>query len=201
VIDFGAQTPDAFIRDLVVRNVPLVSVNREPGAYSLNSVGVDRYLGASNAARDLVLSGHREIVVVESLQRSVVGAAAKQAAAGYAPDARVRVVAKSDVVAAVREGATAVICECTETGRDVRGLLEQAGLRIPEDVSLATIGCCDDQYPTSGYFADVRTVAQNVVDLLRGGNHHRPAVIWLAPHRVDRGTIRVLTKKVDEEAA
>lgn len=199
VIDLGSQTPDSFLRDLVVRNVPLVSVNREPGTYSLNSVGTDRHLGGSDAARDLILGGHRDIVVVESLPRSVVPAAVKQAAARYAPEARVRVVTTTDVVTAVRGGSTAVICDRTETGRQVRGLLEQAGLRIPEDVSLASIGCCDDQYPSSGYYTDVRTVAQNVVELLRGANNHRPTVIWLAPHRADCGTIGVLNHQMGGE--
>jgi DNA-binding transcriptional regulator YhcF (GntR family) len=201
VIDFGTQTPDAFIRDLVVRNVSLVSVNREPGMYSLNGVGTDRQLGGSCVARDLVLGGHRHIAVVESIHRSVVPAAVKQAAISYAPDASVHVCSAADVVTAVREGATAVVCDSTDAGREVRGLLEQAGLRIPEDVSLAAVGCCDDQYPSSGYFADVRSVAQSVVDLLRGGASHRPAAIWLAPHRVDRGTIRVMNQKMEEEAA
>jgi hypothetical protein len=142
VIDFGSETPDTFIRDLVVRNVPLVSVNREPGLFSLNSINTDRALGGSYAARDLFLAGHRDVVVVESMARSAVPGAVLQAATRYAPEARVRTVTKADVVAAVRDGATAVICDSTEVGFEVRPLLEAAGLRTPEDVSLLSVGCC-----------------------------------------------------------
>jgi hypothetical protein len=196
VIDFGSQTPDSFLRDLVVRNVPLVAVNREPGVYSVNSVVTDRHLGASCAARDLFVGGHRDVAVVEPAGNCVVSTAAMQAAKGYPPDApRVRVCAKAEVLAAVRDGATAVICDGAETARETRGLIEQAGLRIPLDVSLATVGCCDDPYPSSGYYTSFSVMAQNVVDLLRNGNaNHRPVVIWLAPQRVDGGTIQVLKK-------
>jgi hypothetical protein len=92
----------------------------------------------------------------------------------------------------VRDGATGVICDSTEVAFEVRPLLEAAGLRTPEDVSLVAVGCCGEEYPSSGYFADVRMVVQNVADILRSGTNHRPTSIWLAPHRVDRGTIRVL---------
>src|SRR4051794_33216709 len=34
VVDLAAETPDRFLRDLVVRNLPVVAVNHEPKTYS-----------------------------------------------------------------------------------------------------------------------------------------------------------------------
>ena len=44
VIDIATHTPDSFLRDLVVRNMPVVAVNREPKMYSMHSVLVDDVL-------------------------------------------------------------------------------------------------------------------------------------------------------------
>src|ERR1700710_2152408 len=38
VIDLAGATPEAFLRDLVVRNVPLVAIGREPKMYSMHCV-------------------------------------------------------------------------------------------------------------------------------------------------------------------
>src|SRR5687768_3015528 len=58
-INFAWATPDEFLRSLVVRNMNVVMVNREPSVFSMNAVVVDRALGASCLARDLMLGGHR----------------------------------------------------------------------------------------------------------------------------------------------
>src|SRR5687768_15596751 len=64
VIDFALNTPEAFLRDLVVRNVPVVAINREPDVYSINVVGPDRAMAAGLMARDLFMLGHRDVVVL-----------------------------------------------------------------------------------------------------------------------------------------
>src|SRR5688572_17744290 len=46
VIDLATDTPESFLRDLVVRNLPVVAVNREPKTYSTHAVLVDLVLGA-----------------------------------------------------------------------------------------------------------------------------------------------------------
>jgi DNA-binding LacI/PurR family transcriptional regulator len=193
VIDLGSNTPEAFLRSLIVRNIPVVAVNREPSLYSVHHVGPDRALGASALARDLILGGHKHLAVIESRPRSVVGRAVKQAANRYAPETVVHVIPPDQALEAVRSGATAVICDATQCARSVRSTLEAEGIRLPQDVSLTTIGCCDDSYPCSGQFVESKLIVQAVHDLMNGGNHnHRPAMIWLAPHWVDRGTTRDL---------
>ena len=65
VIDTAMDTPESFLRDLVVRNMPVVAVNREPKTYSMHSVLLDVALGASHLGRDLMLAGHRRLAAVE----------------------------------------------------------------------------------------------------------------------------------------
>jgi DNA-binding LacI/PurR family transcriptional regulator len=189
VVDLGISTPESFLRGLVVRNIPVVEVNREPNLYSIHHVGTDRALGASSLARDLILGGHSHIAVIESRPRSVVGRAVKQAVNRYGPEAMVQVISGEKVVEAIAAGATAVICDAASCARSVRASLEAAGLRVPQDVSLAAVGCCNDVYPCSGQYVESKLVAQTVVELLTGNNNgHRPVTIWLAPKWMDCGT-------------
>jgi hypothetical protein len=194
------NTPEGFLRDLVVRNVPVVAINREPDVYSINVVGPDRAMAAGLMARDLFMLGHRDVVVVETLPRSPAGHAVRQAASRYAPDALVRVCPVSEVAEAVGAGATAVLCDCPVGATQVRAELERAGAG---EVSLCAVGCCDDEAPVSGYYAHQRRVAQAVLDLLKAGGAggQRPAAVWLATHFVDKGTVRALRDQVEEEAA
>jgi hypothetical protein len=203
VIDLGSRTPSTFIRDLVVRNVPVIAVNCEPETYSVNTVSTDRATGAHQLARELILGGHTRLTVVRSLERSVVPHAVELAAARYGLDtASVQVCEREDAVAAVKNGATAVICDSVDAARRVKAAFAEAGVRTPEDVSLAAIGCCDDEYPCSGQFADSRLLAKAVIELLRDGTAgHRPTLLWMATRWVDHGTTRALVRPFNGEAA
>jgi hypothetical protein len=201
VIDLGQRTPETFLRDLAVRNIPLVAVNREPDVYSVNMVGTDRASGATFLTRDLVLGGHSRIAVVRSMPRSVVPRAVELAAVRYGGGA-VRVCEKHEVVEVVRQGATAVVCDSTEVAREVKALLGEANLRMPEDVSLVAVGCCEDDQPCSGHYVDCRELAKSVADLLRDGQvAHRPTLLWMATRWVDRGTSRPLQRAATGETA
>jgi hypothetical protein len=193
VIDFGLGTPDSFLRDMLVRNVPVVAVNREAGIYSVHSVGADYALGAAKLTRDLLLAGHRRLAVATSVQRSPVPATVRQTAARYAQDVAIDAVPVGEIVGAVRAGVTAVVCDSTVAGHAARRVLEAANVSIPDDVSLTAIGCCDAAYPCSGQFVDSAFLAKSIAELLKsGGAAGRPATLWLAPAWVDRGTTRVV---------
>lgn len=200
ILDLARQTPEQFLRDMQVRGMPVVAVDREPHVYSVDTVAVDCVLGVSCLARDLVLGGHRRIAVVESLPKSEAGRAARQAAGRYAADAAVRVCTSENALEAVRGGATAVICDTIDAARSVRGNLERAGLRIGQDVSLAAIGVCDDPYPCSGRYAGCAAVVQAISELLETRSAHHPAMVWLAPQWLDQGTTRALEARAGEAA-
>jgi DNA-binding transcriptional regulator YhcF (GntR family) len=200
ILDLALQTPEQFLRDMQVRGMPVVAVDREPSVYSVDTVAVDCALGASCVARDLVLGGHRHIAVVESQPNSQAGRAAKQAAGRYAADAAVTICTSEEALAAIKSGATAVICDTIDAARSVRENLESAGLGIPQDVSLAAIGICDEPYPCSGQYADCASVVQAIAELLETRSAHHPAMVWLVPKWLDQGTTRTLPVRSGEAA-
>lgn len=202
VVDLGTRTPASFIRDLVVRNVPVIAVNCEPETYSVNTVSTDRITGANALARDLIMGGHTRIAVVRSFPRGGVPHAVEIAAQRYGVNTVIQVCEKEQVVDAVKAGATAILCDSAEVARHVKPALAAANLRTPEDVSLVAVGCCAEDAPCSGHFADTRTLAKSVTELLHdGAAGHRPTLLWMATRWVDHGTSRSLVRTFGGEAA
>ena len=93
-----------------------------------------------------------------------------------------------DVAALLEEGATAVVCDSTRSAAQVRAVLERRGKAVPNDVSLAAVGCLCTEAPCSGYYVPCRQLTDAVVRLLREAPA-RPAALWLAGEWVDRGTM------------
>jgi hypothetical protein len=216
VIDMAGGTPESLLRDLVVRNVPVVVVGREPRTYSTHAVLADAALGATRLVRNLLLAGHRRLAAVEPPGSTVVTLALRQAAARYAPamngdssDAVVEsftpeesasLVSPADWAGATGGpgGVTAVVCDSAASAREVRKALQQHGTQIPGDVCLAAVGCacdladCDSAgcgYPCSGYFVSCQQIVDAIVGLLTD-TPSRPTTLWLAGQFVDIGTIQ-----------
>jgi DNA-binding transcriptional regulator YhcF (GntR family) len=198
VIDMAADTPETFLRDLVVRNLPVVVVNREPKTYSTHAVLVDAALGAARIGRDLMIAGHRRLVAVEPRGSTTISHALRQAARRYNGGAEVDTCLPADmeqgrgVSAVIENGVTAVVCDCVATAERVKRGLERQGLEVPAHLSLAAVGClCSsrNECPCSGYFSDCVPVAEAVVSLLRDNAPARPTTLWMAGEFIDRGTI------------
>ncbi len=188
VIDFSVNTSETLLRDLVVRGMTVVLVDREPSVYSMNAVVIDRALGASYLARDLLLGGHRQFFAVERRGQTTVIEAIRRAMQRYARDAHVEPGFAGDVIAAVERGYTAFICDSRRTAELVRDSFARRGIAIPGNVSLAAIGSGWGEYPCSGYFVHAEQKAQTVMQLLREGSGKRPTTLWLTGSYVDRGT-------------
>jgi DNA-binding LacI/PurR family transcriptional regulator len=189
VIDFADNTPDSFLRDLIVRNITLVAVGREPRTYSSHAVLMDRALGASLLARDLMMGGHTRFFAIERVGQTIVADAIRRAIARYAPQSTVDAGESKDVAAAIENGATAFICGTRPCAAQVREHLERLGVNIPAQVSLAAVGSGWGEYPCSGYFVHATHKAEQVLALLREKNAHRPVTIWLAGQFIDGGTV------------
>jgi DNA-binding transcriptional regulator YhcF (GntR family) len=190
VIDLSSHTSDAFLRDLIVRNITVVLVGREPTTYSVNAVLVDRSLGAACLARDMMLSGHRRFLAVERRGQVCVAEAIRRTAQRYAPESTVDSVYPQDVAAVVEQsGATAVICDTRRAAVQIRESLTRRDIEVPTRVSLAAIGSGWGDYPCSGYFLHSQQKADTIVQLIRETNLKRPTTIWLTGAFVDTGTI------------
>jgi hypothetical protein len=204
VIDLNPDTPHTFLRDLVVRSVSVVLVGREPTNYSLNAVLVDRTLGASCLARELMLDGHRRFVAVEHRGSTAIADAIRAAAKRYAPDATVEPAFTAEAAGAIGHGATAIICDSAESAADVRAAMERAGIQIPARASIAAIGTAGpsvtaaDPPPCSGYFVPPDRKAEAIMQVLRDNAVARkPTTIWLAGTYVNAGTTGPTEAMVD----
>lgn len=190
VIDLATGTPDAVIRDLIVRNINVVLVGREPTTYSVNAVLVDRALGASILAREMMQAGHRHFLAVERRGQTAVVEAIRRTAQRFNETATVDSIYPADVVGAVEQlNASAVICDTRKSAIQVRDALERRGIGIPQRVSLAAIGSGLDALPCSGYFLNADQKATTVLELLEDSSLKRPSTIWLTGAYHDAGTI------------
>lgn len=188
VLDLGSAAPDAVVRDLVVRNLPLVSVGQEPRTYSMHCVMPDVALAAQKLGRDLLLAGHRRLVAVEAVGRTTVTQALRQAAARYAPDATVDTCTVQEVATLLGDGAVAFVCESTASARLVRTVVAE---NATGDVALAAVGWATGDgpdAPCSGYYVDGRQAVAAVAGLLQDPPS-RPTTLWLAGQWADRGTL------------
>jgi DNA-binding transcriptional regulator YhcF (GntR family) len=203
VVDLSDRTPESFVRDLVVRNLPVVAVGREPRGYSVHSVLIDEALGVSRAARDLLLAGHRKLAAVEPLGQSTVAQSARPAARRFAADATVDACSPEDVATLLEHGVTGFICHAPQSALAARAALAAAGADVPARASLVAVGgICDsandDDAPCTGYFVDCRRLADAVIQLLKDAPAAaRPATLWLAGDAFDRGTTGIGAAPLD----
>ena len=188
VIDLARNTPESFLRDLVVRNISVVVVGREPRTYSMNAVMLDLELGASRVARQLLLSGHRRIVVAADEGQSEIVQAARQAAARIDESATVDSVSAKDAVLAVREGATAVLCVSSSVAKEVMAGLKAANA----SAEVVGIGMGSSDIACNGCYISPEQIAAATADLLSPHQSTRPAALWLAGnYKHDNGSVPV----------
>jgi hypothetical protein len=190
VIDLSSHTPEWFLRDLTVRNMPIVLADREPGTLSLHAVLVDVALGGARLARELLLLGHRSFLVVERHGSAVLARAVQSLVSRYDPDAVVDTCAPDEFAAIADSGATAVICDSASAAVSMREAATAASLQIPEQLSLAAVGCCGAPFPASGYYVSPTELAAAIAGVLRDTQINRPTVLWLNGERVDQNTVQ-----------
>jgi DNA-binding LacI/PurR family transcriptional regulator len=187
-VDLAAATPEAIVRDLLVRGIPVMAVGQEPRTYSVNGVFLDSMLGAAHLTRQLILGGHRHFLAVEERARITVADAIRQTASRYCDDYCVDACPAADVAQAVEYGATACICDSVRAATRVLESLDRAGIAVPEKLSVAAIGWSEKDYPCTGYYVDPRRQAEAVAEILDNGHCGRPTTLWLTGLLVDRQT-------------
>jgi hypothetical protein len=188
VVDLSGSTPDAFLRDLVVRGVPVVVVGREPRTYSVDSVLLDVQHGVSRLARELLAVGHTAFAAVESGGHTAVTSALRQTLHGRDGIGAVDTVAATEVLQIVNSGATALVCDGPEAAAVAVRKLREAGIAVPERVSVVAVGIAAEDPVVTGYYVPLAEVIDNATRMLGDTQSRRPAALWLAPVLSDRGT-------------
>ncbi|HEX4055676.1 MAG TPA: GntR family transcriptional regulator [Tepidisphaeraceae bacterium] len=188
VIDLASRTAEAFVRDLLIRGMPVVTVGTEARTYSTNAVVLDATLGAAHLTRELVLAGHRNFLAIEDRGRITIAEAIRRTAARYCSDYCVDACFASDVGYAMESGATACICDSVRGAVQTLHNLNRAGIEVPRAMSVAAVGWTSGDCPCTGYFADAVQQAAAVAEILRSGQPGRPTTLWLSGAVIDRGT-------------
>jgi DNA-binding transcriptional regulator YhcF (GntR family) len=188
VVDLAERTSDAFVRDLLVRSVPIVCVGRESRSYSTNAVALDVTLGIDQLTRELVLGGHRRFLAIENRPRITMAEAIRRSASRYCSNFCVDSCHASDIGQAVESGATACICDSVRGAVQTMRHLHRAGIEAPRGMSIAAVGWTAGDYPCTGYFADPRQQAAAIAEILRNGQSGRPTTLWIAGTLIDQGT-------------
>ncbi len=189
VIVAASGATDSFLRDLSLRSIPVVLVNREPGMFSHHAVLVDAALAGTRLARELMLAGHRRLGVVEPRGLSTLTQAVRQTAFRYSADAIVEACDVAEIDSLLEHQMTAMVCASAADAAQVKASLAKRGISVPGRISLAAIGCATTPLPCSGYFATAGRIADAVAGLLRDGQPARPAVLWLAGEWHDAATM------------
>jgi len=190
VIDLSGNAPEPFLRDLVVRGIPVVVIGHEPRTYSLDAVLVDRTFGATKLARELVLAGHRQFVAVEDRGETTLANAIRQVISRYQPEgAAVDACEVGELPMYLESGKTAVVCDSSEAADAALKVMRDRGLDVPGKVSLVAVGTTAGNPAVSGYYVNVTEKVDAVIRMLKDSGPRRPTVLWLAPVNVDRGTL------------
>ena len=171
---FGRHVPEEPIDWLLGGGFPLVYIGRrdELGG-RIPFVGVD-YVSASAAVVErLVALGHRELRYLRSNDDAPSSSDREKGVLAAAPRAIVVRAEDAEVAGLIErwrgEGVTAVIVEETDTGSLSAAALaavEAAGLRTPDDLSLAVLGQPKDHPEVSGFEVPRRELGRRAVRLL-----------------------------------
>lgn len=189
VIDLASSTPESVLRDLVVRSMPVVAVNRELQVYSMNAVMVDAVLAVSRLGRDLMLAGHRRLAAIEPRGTTTIAQTLRSSSDRYAAGAMVESFSPEDVATLIDHGFTGIVCHSAASAARVSAHFERSGLRVPAHLSLTAVGIGNGLAPCSGYYCSSRQIAEAVSELLKIATG-RPTTLWLAGEFQDRGTIK-----------
>ena len=188
VVDFARNTPEAFLRDLRVRGVPVVAVDRAPRVFSIDAVLPDRMFGTARVARKLLLDGHRNFAAVERQGCRSVCDALRKVAERFDGSATVDSCYPEEVGHLLDYGITAVVCDSPESAAKVMQILGRMGMSVPGQISVAAVGYGGGSATCDGSYADATKTAETVAMLLRDTQARGPATMWMAGKDVDAGT-------------
>jgi len=190
VIDLASNTPENFLRDLLVRNISVVAIGREPRTYSISTVTMDPAFGLNKLARELLSAGHRHFAAVEARGSTIVSQTLRQAASHYNPPSTVDAFLPGEVAHVVDAGITAVFCDSVATAQSVTEAFRRLNIPFPGRLSVAAVGLSNGAIPCTGFFLNADQAVESALALLNDNQSaRRPVTLWLTGSLVDRGTL------------
>jgi hypothetical protein len=198
VIDCSKSTPESFHKDLLVRGISILLLNREPASFKVHAVLLDRVHASSCLARDIFLAGHRQVLVIEDTSEHAVSNAVRTAAARYAPHAKVESAPLANITAIMDRANSAIVCDGEAAAAEVFQV-SQSHPHVAR-MTWAAVGTWAGTPLCTGYFVTPTELALAAANLLKTAHMHRPTILWLSGTHVDRGTVRAVPEGRVERA-
>ena len=169
-IDLHGVIDDITLRDMMLRNIRVVLVDRQPQTLSTHAVLIDRSYCGTRLAQTLLRAGHRHIAVIERgpSDPAAVGElldAVRQAAHRFDQALSVRPLTLEALPKALGEGVDAVICADYDLARSARTALASAGIGVPERVSILAMGLDSGRSPAISGMAMVEVAVLEVTSV------------------------------------
>ena len=194
VIDLTGTAPQAFYRDLLVRGIPTLLLDCEPQGQKVHAVVLDRAYAASCLARDLLLAGHRQVLLIGADETTA--SAVRLATARYSPHAAIQSARLDDTSAIVNGGYSAFLCLGEATALRVRELVDSHSHL--GRVSIAAVAVLTGDARCSGIYISAQELVQAGVELIRAATVQRPAIQWLTGTYSEHGTIFAVPERAYE---
>jgi hypothetical protein len=193
VIDLAKSTPESVHRDLLIRGIPVLLVEKESGSFRMNSVLLDRAHAVADLTREMVLAGHRRILVVEQMLDGKALQIARTTAKRYSSQSQVESCTVADIPSAANGEAGAILCQRVVNPREVQELV----VRHPHLASLSVVGTgvCVDEPAYTGVYITPAELGAAAMKMLEDVANYRPTTLWLSGRYIDRGTIRAVPER------
>lgn len=188
-IDLHGLLDDAVLRDMMLRSIRIVLVDRQPQTFSTHAVLIDRTFCGTRLTQNLLRGGNRHLGVIDRGESGELFDAVRQASLRFDSGIRVRSLAAGELVSAVNEGLDAVVCADYESARAARSALSAAGVDVPGHVSVLAMGFDSGRSPAvSGMAVSLGQLAETIQHLLSEVPSHRPQAIWMVGAMTDHHT-------------
>ncbi|HEV7300906.1 MAG TPA: winged helix-turn-helix domain-containing protein [Tepidisphaeraceae bacterium] len=177
VVSLDPSVPESLLRDLVVRNMTVVTVDYQPKIFSMHAVLDDSFANAATLSRTLLMDGHRAFIAIEDKDDASISKALRTTAQRIAPEATVDSLSPSEVgslAGGSSLGPVAIVCESCDLATDLR-----ARLGDRSDITVFAVGCTDGQPAVAGCYTNERNKVAAIVATL-SEPPARPTAVWLA---------------------
>ena len=148
-----SPTPEEYFREILAQGIPVVSAAMEYDSEKIYGVVAELSLGMAGLKSELIAYGHRSLLILRPVypdtNRGILSSAPpplQQSAdfachyetLGYADDERLRELLSRYL--RMEEAPTVILCYGYELALQVRHLLQAAGCRVPDDISIVFFG-------------------------------------------------------------
>jgi Bacterial regulatory proteins, gntR family len=200
-VDIGSVTPEAILRDVLLRGLKVILIDRLPRPFVCHAVLFEHVLPAVFLLKRLVGLGHHQITLAFSEHNTEALDSIRWTASTIMPSLQLNVVpvgsvSPEQVIAGNLK--SAIIFDDFLNASAFNRALADAGVQVPDQISVGSVGLGCTAAPegdttpdreVSGYAVRPGQVVDAIIELAKTPMPVRPLPVWLVSTFCDRGTI------------